>query len=243
MRWMTFGGKALSDFNVFWDGSQVFTKPPKTFEKYSIPGRNGDLVVSRNRYDNIIVPFSCFIRKDFERNFSNLMDYLNSFEGYQRLETSTEPEIYREAVFHSAVVPETGSFNKSGKFTLEFDCKPQEFFKSGENGILVSAGTTKEIQNPTYQKAKPLLVVETSSASQSAISVNLETIVITALTQVPLYIDCETMDCYTINQDGTATNKNDRVTMPLNFIYLYPGINQISTDNLNVTVIPRWWKV
>ena len=103
MRWMTFGGKALSDFNVFWDGSQVFTKPPKTFEKYSIPGRNGDLVVSRNRYDNVIVPFNCFIRKDFERNFSDLMDYLNSFEGYQI------GDIHRTGNLQRSSVPFCGS--------------------------------------------------------------------------------------------------------------------------------------
>lgn len=242
MRWMTFGGKALSDFETFWDGSQVFKKSSKNFKKYQIPGRNGDLVVSQNRFDNVTIPFNCFIRKDFEKNFSNLMDYLNSFDSYQRLETSTEPEIYREAVFHSPVSPETGFFNNSGKFTLEFDCKPQEFYKSGENEIFVEAGTTKAIQNPTYKKAKPLLVVTTASVSQSAISVNLETIVISEATPTPLYIDCETMDCYTIGQNGKAINRNDKVEMPLNFIYLYPGVNQISTDNLDLKVIPRWWR-
>ena len=239
MRWMTFGGKALSDFNVYVDGSQVYKKPAKTFSKYSIPGRNGDIFMNTNRYENVTLSFKCFIRQNFGKNYSDLMDYLNSFDGYQKLETSEEPLVYRKALFHSSVNPNTGAFNHYGSFTLTFDCMPQQFLKTGDNPIYIAPNKTVKLTNPTYQKAKPFITV--NAGENGSIAINEESILLD-LNFLPTYIDCELLDAWAI-ADGIVVNANQSVDISDNPIVLNPGVNEITTTNCSIAIMPRWWKI
>lgn len=241
MRWMTFGGKALSDFNVYVDGSQVYKKPAKTFSKYSILGRNGDIFMNTNRYENVTLSFKCFIRQNFGKNYSDLMDYLNSFDGYQKLETSEEPLVYRKALFHSSVNPNTGAFNHYGSFTLTFDCMPQQFLKSGDNQIAVEVGETIHLTNPTFQKANPFIKV-LSSETHGYIYINEEQIYLNDLPFFPTYIDCELLDAWAV-ADGIIVNANEYVELSDNPITLNHGINEINTTDCSIEITPRWWKI
>ena len=240
MKWLTFGGKALSDFGISVDGSQAYLKPSKTFLKYEIPGRNGDIVLAQNRYDNIVIPYKCFVRTGFERKYSELIDYLNSFNDYQKLETSEEPSIYRKALFHSSVTPQTGSFNLSGEFTLNFDCMPQEFLKSGDDPIKIQTGTLVKLINPTYQPSKPMIAV--TAQGSGSIMIGGTNVHVNTGAYNSLYIDCETMDCYTIS-GGVVINMNSAVDMPLDYLTLQPGANEIYVTDLSIEITPRWWRV
>ena len=144
MRTLVFAGKDLSEFNVVWDGSMVFEKPKKKVDSYTIPFRNGTWFRTQEAFENIKISFPCFIRTNFSKNYSDLVNFLNSFESYKKLETSTEPEIYRMAYFHSDVKPKTTAFNVGGQFSLVFDCMPQEFLKIGDDEITV------QNQTPVY---------------------------------------------------------------------------------------------
>lgn len=237
MERLTYGGKSFSDFNTFWDGSKVFAKPIKNYNIYDIPGRNGSLTASRKYFGNLTVSFDCFIRQDFKKNFSQLIDYLNSMDGYQRLETTTEPEIYRMALFHSAVDPSTGAFNHYGKFTITFDCMPQAFLKSGEIPVEIPQYSTEVLNNPTYQKAKPLIIVNgvgTFYVNGQEVTVNSN--------PGNVYIDSELMDCYS-NTGGVIGNMNPYVIVPEGFINLVSGDNTIETKGVSLSVMPRWWRV
>lgn len=142
MRTLTYAGVDFSEFKCWWDGSQVFRKPNKIINRYQIPYRNGDLIRSTEAFENVEISFNCFIKEDYEENYSNLVNYLNSFNSYQRLETSAEPSIYRMALLHAVIEPETGQFLKDGRFTITFDCMPQEWLKSGENEMSIDMQTT-----------------------------------------------------------------------------------------------------
>ena len=237
MERLTFGGKSFSDFNVFWDGSKVFVKPQKNYNTYDIPGRNGALTASRKYFGNVTVSFNCFIRQNFKKNFSQLMDFLNSFDGYQRLETTTESDVYRMALFHSSVDPSTGAFNHYGQFTLSFDCMPQEFLKSGEIPVEVPKYAEFILNNPTYQKAKPLIKV----TGTGSFSINGETATVYT-NDTGVYIDCELMDCYEI-QNGVVINRNPAVDVPEGFMPLTSGENIIKTQNVALEITPRWWRL
>lgn len=131
-RTLTYAGKNLSDFSVWWDNSRIFNKPAKLFDSFSIPNRNGALLASLRKFENIQIEYDCYIKDNFAANYANLVDYLTSFETYQRLENSEEPLTYRMGVFRAEISTETGQFLKDGRFTLVFDCKPQNFFKTGD---------------------------------------------------------------------------------------------------------------
>ena len=152
MRTLTYAGKDFSEFSCWWDGSQVFEKPAKIAQNYQIPFRNGDLIRSTEAFENVPIRFNCFIKENYEENYSELVNFLNSFDTYQRLETSAEPSIYRMAFLHAVIEPETGQFLKDGQFTIVFDCMPQEWLKSGEEEFSIDMQTNSYAGNPvTYE--------------------------------------------------------------------------------------------
>lgn len=135
MRTMTYAGKPFADFSCYFDTSQVFRKPAKRVNAYGIPAHNGNYLISDKTYDNVTIMFNCYIKDNYEQNYSDIINFLNSFDTYQRLETSAEPNIYRMALLHASVEPDMGQFLKDGQFTIEFDCMPQEFLKTGDTEI------------------------------------------------------------------------------------------------------------
>ena len=171
MNTIFFAGVSLADFGVFFDASRTFRKPAKRFTSYDIPNRNGDLMQSMHKFDNVTMEYNCYIKDNFKDNYSNLINFLNSFDTYQRLETSTEMEIYRLAVFHADISVNTGQFLRDGQFTLSFDCKPQQFLKSGEDEIAIVSPST--INNPTYMASKPIFKLD----NETSIILNGETVI------------------------------------------------------------------
>lgn len=229
---LTFNGKSFEDFNTFWDGSQSLGTPEKDITFYEVAGRNGSLSISNNRFKNKIVPFNCFIRLDFVKNFSNLMNFLLAQEGYGRLESTTEPDVYRLAQFINDLDPETGVELKSGLFTLNFNCMPQKFLKSGEQEIEID--DTATILNPTMFDAAPLIEVTgtgTININDSALTLNQNTSTV--------IIDCQIQDAY----EGPINRNNDLDVLDNNWPKLVSGENQISVDGCTIKIKPRWWRI
>lgn len=234
---MTVGGKALSDFNVFHDTSTVFKKAEKKYTKFSVPGRNGSLISTDINFENVTITYNCFIRNNFKERFEELIEYLSSFDGYVRIETSTEPEIYRMGIFKTAVSPDTGAFNHYGQFKLEFDCMPQQFLKVGEREFTVSPNTTVTLENPTKQSANPLVYV----TGTGTFYINGEPIQVNVNSGY-LVLDFENFECYE-NNNGVITNRNLNVNIPSDFKPLNPGSNTIKTTNQTLRIVPRWWQL
>lgn len=234
--YITYNDKPFSDFNTFYDGSELFDTPEKDVTFYSVVGRNGDLSISNDRYSNVNINVNCFIRRNFIDNYNSLMNYLLSQKGYYKLEYSQEPEIFRMAEFTKAIKPDTGAFLKYGNFTLVFNCKPQKWLKSGLEPIVyipVGDTSTSTITNPTLMDSKPLLRVTgtgtiTINDSQLTLSTNTSTTV----------IDCEIQDAY----EGTI-NRNPNLTVTNGFPVLKSGDNNIIISGCTVELTPRWWRL
>lgn len=227
---LTYNGKAFSEFNTFFDGSKAFGSPEKDYEFYEILGRNGSLSRYNNRFKDIDLSFPCFIRSGFIDNYRNLLAFLNSSEGYCRLESSKEPQIFRKALFKGVVEPQTTPFNHGGFFTITFRCNPQRWYKSGEQWVDV----TNLIHNPTRQIARPIIRIYGSGSfmvGSHEITVN------TAGTEY-IDLDCETMDAY----EG-AVNRNNCVETGFEQIGLKPGNNGITTDGVTLKIMPRWFEI
>lgn len=229
---LTINGKPLSDFNCFYDGSEWFRKAERMVEMYSVPGRNGDLAISDGRYSNISIPFKCYIKNNFRENYSNLLNYLAEFEdNYVRIESSEEPNIYRQGVFSSEIQPKMWQFNREGTFTLEFNIKPQKWLKSGE--IAISIDGTATLINPTNFTAFPLIeVVGTGTIEIGDSSLTL------ANNTSTTFIDCEIQDCY----EG-AINRNPDLTIVGSFPSLKKETDISVSGFTSVKIYPRWWKL
>ncbi|MBQ1297631.1 MAG: phage tail family protein [Clostridiales bacterium] len=159
---LTFGPVNSSDFDVVISGEGVFDAPKKDVEKVAIPGRNGDLIIDRNRYENIIVSYPAYYYKpnmfDFRSVLDNFRSALASQRGYQRLEDTFHPDEFRLGMFADGFEVDPVKYNTAARFNIDFDCKPQRFLKSGE--VPQEFDADGSIYNPTQYEAAPLLAVE-----------------------------------------------------------------------------------
>lgn len=131
----------------YYDGSQIYEKPSKDVVFYQVPGRNGDLSVSRNRFNNLELKLNCYAYN--MEYFNTIVNVLTSYTGYQYLQLGSNPSHYRYAQFVNAIVPETTQLNRSGTFMLVFNCKPQNYIRIGnrdeaDEGLLYVQGTTEK---------------------------------------------------------------------------------------------------
>lgn len=228
---LTFGNVSLSDFGCYYSGSNMWRKPQRMADTYSIPGKNGDLSIDLNSYSNISRQFDCYINGDFARNYSALVDALHSVQGYQRFECSEEPDAYMMALFTSEIEPDMWQFNKRGTFTLEFNFKPQKWLKSGE--IAIEIDSSISLVNPTHQTATPLIEV----TGTGSVTINDSILTLSTNTSTTI-IDCAIQDAY-----EESINRNNALTVTNGFPVLVDN-NTISVSGFDtVKLTPRWWRL
>lgn len=231
---LTFNGISSGTYGLYVRGKDTFNAPELDFERIAVPGKSGDVLISNNRYKNIVVPYDAYIHKDFKTKAANVRAWLLSSQGYCRLTDEFHPEYFRLAIFKGPLDFDVRLLNRSGTCTLEFDCKPQRFLTSGESSVTASKGGN--ITNPTLFEAKPLITVTTSSTSAATLTINGYTIKLSSVPNRSATLDCETQNAYY----GT-TNLNGYVTG--DFPILKSGANSVTWSGSvsKVTLVPRWW--
>lgn len=233
MHYLTFNGRSTHEFGIWISGESTFSAPERNVEMQEVAGRNGSLLFDRGNFKNISVKYPAFIKDSMPSRIRDFLNYCGSQIGYQRLEDTYHPYEYRMGRFKSNMsIESSGYMNRSGKFTIEFDCKPQRFLKSGEQIISLSA--TGSILNRTEFDAKPLLRVYGSGAG--TVSIGSETITLTAI-DTYVDIDCEIMDAY-----KGAVNCNSKVSFT-DDIVLSSGDNNITFTGgvTSIDITPRWY--
>lgn len=235
LKWFSFAGVPSTNFGAYVTDAGVQDSPKKRYEQVKVQGRNGDLMIDLDTYDNLQLVYPAVIPENFDVNFAALRAFLLSRKGYQRIEDEFHPNEYRLGIFVDAIKPKVPSLKwEYGTFELEFDCKPQRFLKSGE--IELEFTEDADIWNETLFPAKPLLRVY----GTGIFGVGTEILQIDEAGQYT-DIDCEAMECY----EGT-TNRNGAVKLLSGkFPELYAGQNGVVLGEgiTKIVVTPRWWTV
>lgn len=243
--WLLIDGKPTKDFGVYLSGDGTFKAAEKNLEEFTIPGRNGTFHYSApNTYKNVTVPYDCFIFKDFKRNVAALRSFLLSREGYVRIEDTHHPDEFRMGIYHEEFAPDVFVDLHAAQFTLNFDCKPERWLKSGERKIEFT--TNGEIYNPTYFTAKP--IIEVYGDAETRCNINIQTnkrteIQITIPSTGYLIIDTETEEAYA---DGVSYNSSvsfHYTNTDRKFPTIAPGLNHVlfTGETVKVLITPRWW--
>ncbi len=230
--YVVFAGKNLKDFGLVFSGTGTHGAPLRDYSTVAIPGKNGELYIDNGRYMNIKTTYHVGVKKPVARNLRDLRNFLGSVTGYQRLEDSYHPEVFRLAMLSKEISPEVSVRGRIGELDLEFNCKPQRFLKAGEEETEYASGSV--IYNNTMMKALPLIRVY----GTGALAIGNETITINSANGYT-DIDCDLMDAY-----KGSTNCNDNITLTSGeFFHLAPGENGISFGSgiTRVIVKPRWW--
>lgn len=219
-------GKSSRDFGVFLIDGNIFDYPTREVEYLDVPGRSGSLTIDKGRWNNIDITYTfAAYDKDAPTKLNAWKEYLLANQGYQKIETSVEPDIYRQGVLKSASSPQISMVGGGGYVEVTFSCMPQKWLKEGAdeattltNGLL--------IKNPTNFDAKPLLNIKASQVgaiirvqnylydkidgdewliADSNIKIN---------TTEQMWIDCETCDAFDFN-DHINYNSYVELTDPL----------------------------
>ena len=229
-----FNGISSQDLHIQVQTEPDYDFPEKDYEVTHVPGRNGDIVIDQGSWQNVSRKYNLAmdaVKISYTEVASKLVQWLHSASGYARLEDSYEPDFYRMAMYK-----DSGSisniYNKAGQIEVEFTCKPQRYFKSGEVADIFTTST--EYRNPTDFPAKPLIKIHGSGSG--TVGIGTYTVTINDILD-GMIVDSEQQDTY-----KDQTNCNSRVSIA-EYPKLISGNNAISFSGgvTSIEIIPRWW--
>lgn len=232
--YIIFDKKNSLDYGVHVSDTDSQNAPERVYQTETVPGRNGALSYDTKAFSNITISYPAFVYENADTNIQAFRNYLASKNGYKRLEDSFHPEEYRMGRVASSFKVNKTVNGMKGRFTVEFDCKPQRFLKLGE----ITEEYTDDfiVYNPTLFEAKPLLRVY----GNGILSINDIDITIDSPTNY-IDIDCDLQDAY-----FNLQNMNQYITLSgYDFPVLGAGENAIRLgDGIEkVRFTPRWWQI
>ena len=225
-------GVSCYDFGVRPCGLWSFDAPEPEVVKTSVPGRSGDLVQSLGRFKNVAGRVDCYAADSYSvaAVLAAANGWLLGAAGYRRLETGNDPGHFRLVRVVSGAACSIRM--RIASFSIEADCKPQLYCKSGEDAVtLTSSGV---LVNPEAFPARPLVRVY----GVGTVTVGgYECRISSASGYTDL--DCETMQAY-----NSGVSCNAKVWVP-EFPVLKPGVNHVMLGSgiTKVEITPRWWTV
>jgi len=227
-------GKSSKNLHLTVERYPDRPRPSKKYAIVSIPGRNGDLIIDTGAYNNYSQYYEIGIKKQ-ERTLPDtaraVAQWLYSPTSYQKLVDSYEPDVYRLA-YYAGPTDIENIFNRFGRATIEFNCKPQRFLAWGDDPVTVPTGGA--LHNPASFPSLPIITLTGSGAGR--LQVGRYVVDILAL-DGSITIDSDTQNAYS----GTL-NKNMDISCD-EFPRLEAGENAITYTGgiTGVEIIPRWW--
>lgn len=138
-----FNGVPSTDYDIVVEHYPDYEMAAREYSTIKIPGRNGDLIVDTGSWGNVERTYDIASAR-YEGNFreaaANITKWLNGVLGYARLEDTYDPDVYRLAYFNGGITIEN-ILNWAGRVTVTFNCKPQRFFKTGDEPFTITPST------------------------------------------------------------------------------------------------------
>lgn len=233
-----FNGVSSTSVNIEVEHQPSYVIPERDFEFIHVPGRNGDFLIDSGGYKNVPQSYDIsFINgeRDYFPAALAVSQWLNSAPGYARLEDSYDPLFYRMAAYHKNVKL-TDLLGMAGRATIDFNCKPQKFLKTGDNPVTIDT-SGDAITNPLDQGARPIITVYGSGAG--TLHVGSYEIIFDNI-EGSVTVDSEVEDCY--KNGSTVSNA---VTLTDGYPVLGAGNTGIEFSGgiTSVSIIPKWWSL
>lgn len=233
---IVYAGEASSDYGMVIAEAPAFERARRKQTVYNVPGRNGAVIHQEDAWEDVPRNYKVWLSNNAEQDLVDVVDafegWLNSVKGYQRLEDSFEPDVFRLA-YYSGGDSFTNILMQYGEATLNFTCRAERFLKAAELPVSVTNGSL--LYNQTRYTSKPLIHIEGSG--NVTLSIGGKTI--TANVSDYINIDVETMNAYRL----PAENKNDKISGT--FPTIAPGNNTVAiTGSVSLaTITPRFFTI
>lgn len=239
MSYFEFNGHRSDEFNIRIQKKSVYSVPKRDLSLTAIPGRNGELISSNNRFGNASVSYTCFVPAKSIDELSDRITLIKNWlyrdvDSYHDLKDSYDLRFKRKAVFNNKL-DISDEVNKIGTFTITFSCKPQRYLLDGLNTITITETTT--LINPFSLTSSPYLRIFGNGDGRVIIqnSKGNRIINISSINEY-IEIDSEEMNCY----KGTLLQNN--LVSSDGFPEFVEGNNIISFegDITRIEIVPRW---
>lgn len=221
----THGLRVTSDYVINSTGNDV--------ETVSVPGRDGDLLISKNRLKSVTIELPCTVlssRKltDAESDISNWLNV----DGYKDLTLSWDPDfIYRSAFIETFEI--ASLMRQFGKVKLNFLTYPVKFYKQGRTTQTLSNGAT--VNGLGNVNAKPIITL--IGSGDCTLTINGRKTKLRAV-QNTITLDMQARQVFSGNLPAwDKVVRAPQYQMP----YLDAGRNLISWDgDFTVKMAPYW---
>lgn len=240
-----FNGTSSKDLELRVAKAPDYVAAKRDFQSIDIPGRNGSVHIDNGRFQNVSrsyeVSFAIPGYNDHIKLFtlpaSKIAAWLNAPIGYARLEDSYDAGVYRMARYNGDLNIEN-ILSMAGKATLEFDCMPERFLKTGEEPI--EGVSYVEVVNPTLFPAKPR--IEIVGTGRCNLYVESQMVILDLGNQTSITVDCYYKEVYS----GNIDMNNNCTLVDGDFPTIAPGKCRIGVDGSGITklkVTPNWWTI
>lgn len=159
----TFNGHKCDEFGIYISKKPNINRSQRKFKSASVAGRNGNIYQFQDAWDEVVVTYDIFAggyeKGDAPRDFTAIMEWLNSADDYAMLTDSFDEDHYRMAVFVDATNIEQKWYS-TGQAQIKFRCKPQHYLV-GEVQEVEDGDT---ITNPTNHTALPIITIKGNGA-------------------------------------------------------------------------------
>lgn len=235
MHHFKYRGIKSSDFYLEIKSDMIYTSPSADIELLPIPGKDGEVAISKDRLNGTSLPFQCSIRlpegKTIEEVSNEISNWLKIDPEWSELTYTADPDFIYTALFYEEYNIER-MLSWYGKVVLPFRIKPYKYYKEGLEELPLSNGQT--INNIGTRPSKPLIKITGSGNIQLTINdyvVNLQSV------QDGVLLDSLAESIHSL--DGESPQWDKLYTYP--FPKLKLGDNTISwTGADSVSIIPRW---
>ena len=221
----THGLRVTSDYVINSTGNDV--------ETVAVPGRDGDLLISKNRFKSVTIELPCTVlsNRKLTDAGSEISNWLN-VDGYKDLTLSWDPDfIYRSAFIETFEI--AGLMRQFGKVKLNFLTYPVKFYKQGRTAQTLSNGAT--VNGLGNVNAKPIITLVGSG--DCTLTINGRKTKLRAV-QNTITLDMQARQVFSGNLPAwDKVVRAPQYQMP----YLDAGRNLISWDgDFTVKMAPYW---
>lgn len=213
--------------------------PARKREVQAVPGRNGDIVIEFDTFENYEQVYDCFLDAKhyggLESVIPKVSDWLLGNSGYQRLEDTYFPDVYRMAYVVNST-DFTSSFNEYGWGTLTFNCAPEKYFKMGEQELTLSKN--QKLFNPSSFKALPIITL-TMNGNSGKLIINNDEINISSGFTGNIVLDAKQHTAFADSTNTSYMIQGEYEKLKLGKETTFTWSGGITA----VKIIPRWWTV
>ena len=249
------GNTTSDDVGLIVEHHPEIVLPRWRQEIIEVPGRNGDIVIPSDSFQNYEQTYEVFLDhkklSGIEAALPKVINWLFGVAGYQKLEDSYFPQFYRYA-YYAGGSSFVNYFGEYGRGTLVFNCAPEKYYKEGSREIVLdkTGGIKPILKNPSIFNAYPLIYIKIADGQEGGkIAFNDKKVTINNL-KTWMYIDVKQHTAYKNKQNlinyligdkdpdtGERYNIFDILTLgPETTINWSNSIEQVS-------ITPRWWTI